>query len=67
MGQSKIEVFRQLLGSEDRAQQANRIFEHSYAESVHAGLVAPLPGAVETITALRAAGSRCAWPPGSHR
>jgi phosphonatase-like hydrolase len=56
MGQSKIEVFRRLLGSEERAQQGNRIFEESYAESVRAGLVAPLPGAVETITALRAAG-----------
>ena len=58
MGQSKIEVFRRLLGSEERAQQGNRIFERNYAESVRAGLVAPLPGAVETITALRAAGIR---------
>src|SRR5215469_9221227 len=56
MGQSKIEVFRRLLGSEERAQHGNRIFEDSYAEFVRAGLVAPLPGAVETITALRAAG-----------
>ena len=56
MGQSKIEVFRQLLGSEERAQRANLAFEEAYAESVRAGLVAPLPGAVETITALRAAG-----------
>ncbi len=56
MGQSKIEVFRRLLGSEERAQQGNRIFEESYADSVRAGLVTPLPGAVETITALRAAG-----------
>jgi phosphonatase-like hydrolase len=56
MGQSKIDVFRRLLGSEDRAQQGNRIFEESYAESVRAGLVQPLPGAVETITALRAGG-----------
>jgi phosphoglycolate phosphatase len=56
MGQSKIEVFRRLLASEDNAQQANRIFEASYAESVRAGLVAPLPGAAETMTALRAAG-----------
>ncbi len=56
MGQSKIEVFRRLLGSEDSAQQANRVFEASYAESVRAGAVTPLPGAVETITALRAAG-----------
>jgi phosphoglycolate phosphatase len=56
MGQSKIEVFRHLLGSEDRAQRGNQVFEQSYAESVRAGLVTPLPGAVETITALRAAG-----------
>lgn len=56
MGQSKIEVFRRLLGTEDRAQQGNRIFEQSYAEYVRKGLVAPLPGALETITALRAAG-----------
>jgi phosphoglycolate phosphatase len=56
MGQSKIEVFRRLLGSEDRAQRGNQVFEQSYAESVRAGLVTPLPGAVETITALRAAG-----------
>jgi phosphoglycolate phosphatase len=58
MGQSKIEVFRRILGSEDRAQHANRVFERSYAESVRAGLVSPLPGAVETITAMRAAGIR---------
>jgi phosphoglycolate phosphatase len=58
MGQSKIEVFRELLGSEERAQQGNRVFEETYAASVRAGLVAPLPGAAETITALRAAGIR---------
>ncbi len=56
MGQSKIEVFRRILGSDDRAQQANSVFERSYAESVRAGMVNPLPGAVETITAMRAAG-----------
>ncbi len=58
MGQSKIEVFRRLLGGEDRAQQANRVFEATYAQSVQAGMVAPLAGAVETMTALRAAGIR---------
>jgi len=56
MGQSKIEVFRRLLDGEDQAQRANQLFEASYAESVRAGLVTPLPGALETITALRAAG-----------
>jgi phosphoglycolate phosphatase len=58
MGQSKIEVFRRVLGAEDRARQANAVFERSYAESVAAGMVSPLPGAIETITALRAAGIR---------
>jgi phosphoglycolate phosphatase len=61
MGQSKIEVFRRLLArigqaGEEHAQRANRRFEQSYAESVRNGLVTPLPGAIETITALRAAG-----------
>jgi phosphonatase-like hydrolase len=58
MGQSKIEVFRRILGDDERAQQANRVFEASYADAVRAGQVAPLPGAAETITALRAAGIR---------
>jgi phosphoglycolate phosphatase len=58
MGQSKIEVFRRILGVEERAQVANRAFEDAYAQSVRAGLVSPVPGAVETITALRAAGVR---------
>jgi len=58
MGQSKIEVFRRILGSEARAQEANCAFEEHYAASVRAGMVAPMPGAIETITALRAAGIR---------
>jgi len=58
MGQSKIEVFRRVLGGEEQAQQANRAFEMAYADAVQAGQVAPLPGAAETITALRAAGIR---------
>ena len=56
MGQSKIEVFRAILGGEDAAQRANSVFEAGYGDAVRAGLVAPLPGAAETITALRAAG-----------
>ena len=56
MGQSKIEVFRHILGAEDAAQQANASFEEHYARSVRAGDVAPLPGATETFAALRAAG-----------
>jgi phosphoglycolate phosphatase len=56
MGQSKIEVFRHILGAEEPAQQANRAFEEHYARSVRAGDVAPLPGAAETFAALRATG-----------
>jgi phosphoglycolate phosphatase len=58
MGQSKIEVFRRILSAEDRAQRANAAFEANYAAAVAAGRVAPLPGAVETIVALRASGIR---------
>jgi phosphoglycolate phosphatase len=58
MGQSKIEVFRRILRSEAAAQQANAAFEQHYAASVRAGGIAPLPGAAETIIALRAAGIR---------
>jgi phosphoglycolate phosphatase len=56
MGQSKIEVFRHILGAEDAAQRANAAFEEHYARSVRGGDVAPLPGATETFAALRAAG-----------
>ena len=56
MGQSKIDVFRQILGSEAAAAAANSAFEAHYAQIVRAGEVAPLPGAVQTLTALRDAG-----------
>jgi phosphoglycolate phosphatase len=56
MGQSKIEVFRHILGAEDAAQRANAAFEEHYAASVRAGAVAPLPGAEATFAALRDAG-----------
>jgi phosphoglycolate phosphatase len=58
MGQSKIEVFRRILGSDAAAWQANRDFEQHYAGSVRGGAVVPLPGAAETIMVLRAAGIR---------
>jgi len=56
MGQSKIDVFRRILGAEATAQQANGAFEEHYAASVRAGAVAPLPGATQTFAVLRAAG-----------
>jgi phosphoglycolate phosphatase len=56
MGQSKIEVFRRVLGDESAALDANQAFEKHYAVVVRAGEVAALPGAVDVMTALRAAG-----------
>jgi phosphoglycolate phosphatase len=56
MGQSKIEVFRAMLGSEDRAQIANEAFEIAYLEIVRAGGVAPVAGAEEMMDWCRAQG-----------
>ena len=58
MGQSKIEVFRRILGDDAAARKANEAFEERYAAAVRAGAVAPMPGAVQAITALREAGVR---------
>ena len=54
MGQSKIEVFRRLLGDEGPA--ANQAFEEYYAAAVRAGAAEALPGAVDVLATLRAAG-----------
>ncbi|WP_329151982.1 HAD hydrolase-like protein [Streptomyces anulatus] len=56
MGESKITVFRHLFGDEDRAQRANTAFETAYGELVDGGLIAPIPGARETIKELPATG-----------
>ncbi len=58
MGQSKIEVFRHILGDEADAQWANASFEEHYAAAVRAGEVAPMPGAADVFLACRAAGIR---------
>jgi phosphonatase-like hydrolase len=58
MGQSKIEVFRRVLGEEQGAERANEAFEDHYAAAVRAGAVEAMPGAEETISRLRAAGVR---------
>jgi phosphoglycolate phosphatase len=58
MGQSKIEVFRHILGDEDAAQEANAVFEKDYAGAVAAGEISPMPGAVELFAACREAGTR---------
>jgi phosphonatase-like hydrolase len=56
MGQSKIEVFRRVLGDEGAARDANQAFEQHYAAAVRAGEVAALPGAVQVMATLRTAG-----------
>jgi phosphoglycolate phosphatase len=56
MGQSKIDVFRHVLGNEDAARAANAAFEKHYADAVAEGEVSPMPGAVELFAACRAAG-----------
>ena len=56
MGQSKIEVFRRILGDERAAQQTNEAFEQHYAAAVRAGQVAAMPGAEEVFKTCREAG-----------
>ncbi|MFE6920624.1 phosphonatase-like hydrolase [Nocardia sp. NPDC057663] len=67
MGQSKIEVFRALLGDENGAQTANLAFEAAYDALIDEADIAPIPGAVEAITALREAGVRVALTTGFSR
>lgn len=56
MGQSKIEVFRHLLQTEEQAQQANKTFEASYGAAVRSGEIEAMPGAADLFAACRDAG-----------
>jgi phosphoglycolate phosphatase len=68
MGQSRIEVFRLLLdGDEQRARAANETFEEAYGLLVDEGAVLPIPGAIEAVKALRAAGIKVALTTGFAR
>jgi phosphoglycolate phosphatase len=58
MGQSKIEVFRRILGDDAAATKANEAFEDHYGAAVGRGEVAAMPGAEDTFAALRDAGIR---------
>jgi len=53
MGQSKIEVFRRILGDEAAARKANEAFEDHYAAAVRRGAISAVPGAEDTIMRLR--------------
>ncbi|MET8873817.1 phosphonatase-like hydrolase [Nocardia sp. NPDC004604] len=67
MGQSKIAVFRALLGDEEHAQAANLAFEAAYDALIDEVEISPIPGAAEAITALRAAGVKVALTTGFSR
>jgi len=59
MGQSKINVFTELLGGDrHRAERANVAFEAAFDQAVDRGEVAALPGSVEVFAALRGGGVR---------
>ncbi|WP_372027563.1 phosphonatase-like hydrolase [Rhodococcus sp. NyZ502] len=67
MGQSKIVVFRAIIGDEDRAQAANAAFETTYDSLIDQGLAEPIPGAEKAITTLREAGIKVALTTGFSR
>lgn len=67
MGQSKIAVFRALLGDEARAQQANHAFETAYEALIDEVEIAPIPGAAKAIDELRGAGVKVALTTGFSR
>jgi phosphonatase-like hydrolase len=59
MGQSKIEVFSELLGGDrHRAEQANAAFELAFDHAVDRGEVSAIAGAEATLAVLREAGVR---------
>jgi phosphoglycolate phosphatase len=56
MGQSKIDVFRSLLGDDAKAEAANLAFESAYGRAVERGEVRPITGAEGAMRTLRDAG-----------
>lgn len=64
MGQSKIAVFRALLGDEELARRANRAFEEAFSRRLAAGEVTPVPGADDALDAVRRAGARVCFTTG---
>ncbi|WP_040478839.1 phosphonatase-like hydrolase [Longispora albida] len=67
MGESKISVFRALLGEEAAAQAANLAFEAAYDALVRDGRAATIPGAAGVIAELREAGVKVALTTGFAR
>ncbi|GAA4527657.1 phosphonatase-like hydrolase [Amycolatopsis samaneae] len=64
MGQSKITVFRAMLGDEAKAVAANEEFQRAYEKLVADGECAPIPGAEDVIRGLRESGVKVALTTG---
>ncbi len=64
MGRSKIEVFRDLFGSETVALSANAAFEFAFDRIIRSGAVRPIDGARQVIDRLRSAGVKVALTTG---
>lgn len=56
MGQSKINVFTELLGDAEKAQQANVAFEESYVSEIAEAGAVPITGAEDLFKYLRSRG-----------
>jgi phosphoglycolate phosphatase len=67
MGQSKIVVFTEFAGDPKLGAAANVTFERAYADLIAAGEAQPVPGALETIRELRAAGLAVVFTTGFSR
>jgi len=67
MGQSKIEVFKALLGDEERARLAVEEFESAYFDLISIEGVSPIAGVNELFAALREKGIKIALTTGFSR
>jgi phosphoglycolate phosphatase len=67
MGQSKIEVFRRVLGTQEAAGRARAVFEGAYEKAVLTGHVNAIPGAEILLGKLRAGGVKTCLTTGFSR
>lgn len=67
MGQSKIDVFTELLGNADKASQANIAFEEAYVQEINKVGAVPITGAEDVFKFLRSKGIAIALTTGFSR
>jgi phosphoglycolate phosphatase len=67
MGQSKIEVFRRVLGTQEAAVRARAVFEGAYGKAVLTGHVNAIPGAEILLEKLRSGGVKTCLTTGFSR